>query len=381
MADLSVVMKISRLCNLRCTYCTDWRTGPGQSMSFEVMAHAIAACLRDPAYERVSFNWHGGEPTLVPIERYEKALELQARLRHPHQFVRNTMQSNGTRVTPELIDFLQRNAFDLGISLDGPPEIHDRYRVAADGSPTYDEVMAGISQLADAGIPVSALMVVSDDVLAAGADRVFDTFRSLGISHFGLNQVRPVNQPHVPANTPTVNYADPPRYTAFLARLFDRWVEHGDPTIRIREIDSLLRRLGGATPPLCSFAGGCFGLIYQIEPGGDIVHCGHFDGDDRYTLGNAVTDDFADILDSATFRARVAENEAELDALRACPEFDVCNGWCPHDRYLSVRHNPAHRPDCCGLAGLIGHIRSRLDDVAAMGGLPAAATTVASASL
>lgn len=104
------------------------------------------------------------------------------------------------------------------------------------------------------------------------------------------------------------------------------------------------------------------------------MHCGHFDGDDRYTLGNAVTDDFADILHSETFRERVAENDAELEALPACPSSPCATAGAPHDRYLSARHNPAHRRDCCALADLIGHIRSRLDDVAAMGGLPTAPT-------
>jgi uncharacterized protein len=368
MADLNVVMKNSRLCNLRCTYCTDWRDGAGQTMSFEVMARAIAFCLRDPRYERITFNWHGGEPTLLPTAFYERVLQVQARLRHPHQLIRNTMQSNGTRLTPELIRFLRHNAFALGISLDGPEEIHDRYRLSASGGPTYQRVIDGIRLLSDAGVPVSAIMVVSDDVLAAGADRVFDTFLSLGIKSFSLNPVRPVNQPDAAPGSPTSNYADPPRYTAFLARLFDRWIEHGDPSIRIREIVSLLQRLAFETPQVCTLAGGCFGLIYRVDPDGQIAHCGHFDGDERYDLGNVLIDDLAQIELGERYTSRVRDNERELERLRTCPEFAVCNGWCPHDRYLSARHNPGHRTSCCGLSDLIAHLRTRLDDIQAMPG-------------
>ncbi|MFU8840774.1 MAG: radical SAM protein [Nitriliruptoraceae bacterium] len=366
MADLNVVMKNSRLCNLRCSYCTDWRAGPGQTMTFEVMASAIDFALQDPHYERITFNWHGGEPTLLPTAFYEQVLQVQARLRHPHQLITNTMQSNGTRLTPELIRFLERNAFALGISLDGPQEIHDRYRVTAAGGPTFERVLDGIRLLSDAGVPVSAIMVVSDDVLAAGADRVFDTFLSLGLTSFALNPVRPVNQPLAPPATPTRNYADPPRYTAFLRRLVDRWIEHGDPRIRIREVTSLLQRLRSELPQVCTLAGGCFGLIYRVDPDGLLAHCGHFDGDERFVLGNVLTDDLPRIVQGDRFAARVRDNERELEQLRGCPEFAVCNGWCPHDRYLSARHNPDHSSTCCGLSDLIGHLRARLDDVQAM---------------
>src|SRR5262245_24331312 len=99
MGFVSLIVKGTRLCNLRCTYCHDWRSGQDQTMTFPVMARTIAAALRDPEYDAVEFIWHGGETTVLPIAFYEKALLIQSRFRRPGQLIRNLIQTNGTRLT------------------------------------------------------------------------------------------------------------------------------------------------------------------------------------------------------------------------------------------------------------------------------------------
>src|SRR5207248_1579888 len=136
--------------------------------------------------------------------------------------------------------------------------------------------------------------------------------------------------------------------TAFLARIYDRWHEHGDHGIRIRELDGLRARLG-AKGGFCTLAGGCLGHYFMVEPNGDVAHCDNFVGDRSYTLGNLMRDDFAQLRASPKLLTLQADNEQALDAMRGCPEFGVCNGWCPHERYASLRHNLGHRNDCCGL--------------------------------
>ena len=109
---------------------------------------------------------------------------------------------------------------------------------------------------------------------------------------------------------------------------------------------------------LCTLAGGCLGRYYAVEPNGDLAHCDVFVGDGRYTLGNVTHDSFADVRERDALQALRAENEAALQAMRACPSFAVCNGACPHERYLAVRHDPAHRAECCGWRTLIDHVRA-----------------------
>ena len=328
-------------------------------MSFPVMSRTIAAALRDPDHKLVSFIWHGGETTVLPQTFYEKALLVQARFRREDQRVRNVIQTNGTRLTPDWARFFRANRFAVGISLDGPPEIHDRYRRYASGRPSFQDVARGIKLLRESDVPFGALMVIDEGALQVGPDRVFDFFVEHEIKSFGFLGAKPTNQPNAKPGTPTDHYTDIDTMMGFLARIYDRWREHGDPEVRIRELDGLRARLRGGGA-FCTLLGGCLGQYFVVEPNGDVAHCDNFVGDRRYTLGNIMEHDFAQLRASPNLLALQVENEQALDAMRDCPEFGVCNGWCPHERYVSLRHNLRHCSDCCGLRPLIQHIRARM---------------------
>jgi uncharacterized protein len=140
--------------------------------------------------------------------------------------------------------------------------------------------------------------------------------------------------------------------------MYDRWREHGDARIRIRELEAIRQRVSGQGAGLCTLAGGCLGSYYAVEPNGDLAHCDVFVGDPRYTLGNVLQDAFTDIRERAAMRALRAEDEEALRAMGACPDFAICNGACPHERYLAVRHDATYRPECCGWRRLIEHVRA-----------------------
>ncbi len=196
-AVLTVIMKSTRLCNLRCTYCHSWRAGPNQTMTFPVLAHATRDALRDPAVRMVDFVWHGGEATLVPRSFYRKAVWLQERFRRPGQTVLNTVQTNGTRLTDEWLEFVREHDFSVGVSLDGPPEIHDARRVDVRGRPTSASVRQGLERLQAAGITRSGtLMVVDEEIRAVGAERVLDYLLEIGVRGVALLNVLPENTPH-----------------------------------------------------------------------------------------------------------------------------------------------------------------------------------------
>ena len=126
---LGLIVKATRLCNLRCAYCHDWRTGPGQTMSFEVMARMTASALETSGPDGVDFIWHGGEPTVVGIPFYEKALYVQAQFQHPGQRVSNSFQTNATLLTDRWLRFLQDSQFSVSVSLDGQCSIRRRITV------------------------------------------------------------------------------------------------------------------------------------------------------------------------------------------------------------------------------------------------------------
>ncbi len=349
-------MKATRLCNLRCTYCHEWRSGPNQTMNFNVLAKTISSALRDEDHNYVHFIWHGGEPTVLPISFYKKVLLIQSYFQRPGQIIENTIQTNGTHLTPTWVRYLRENKFGIGISLDGPPEIHDRSRRYASGKPSFEDVAQSIELLRKHGIPVSILMVIDEDVLSIGPDRVFDFFLEMKINHYGLIPAKPYNQPNAAQNTPTKHYVNPKAMTEFLIRMYDRWKEQGDPNICIREIDAILRRFKGKLSS-CQLEGGCLGNYYVVEPNGEIGHCDLFIGDQQYYFGNILERDFSAIQEDDKMHALIDANNRDLEAMQGCPYFKICNGWCPHERYLSFRHNSYHNSKCCGLFDLIEHIR------------------------
>jgi uncharacterized protein len=357
---LGLIVKATRRCNLRCSYCHDWRAEREQTMRFEVLARMTQAALQGSRAEAVEFMWHGGETLLMPKAFYEKALYLQARMKRPEQRVSNSLQTNATLLTPEWAQFLRWHGFQVSISLDGPPAVHDRYRIYPSGRGSSREVARGMQLLRDHEIPFSVLMVIDEGALELGPDRIFDYFLEHEIRSFALLAATPHNDAGAAPGTPARHYIEPTRMTEFLARIYDRWLEHGDPGIRIREIEALRQRIHGAPARACTFAGGCHGKYFSVEPNGDVAHCDLYVGDAGYTLGNVRELDFAALQSAAGLAALRDEDARAVAHMRqACPEFSVCNGWCPHERYLSQRHAGRHDPGCCGLRDLIAHMRGR----------------------
>jgi len=356
----ALIIKATRLCNLRCTYCHDWRVGPGQTMSYAVVVAMTAKVLGDPLHDTIDFIWHGGEPTLLGRAFFEKAVHAQARLRRPGQAITNSFQTNATRIDDDWALFLGRNRFAVSISLDGPAFIHDAQRRHRSGRPSSDDVARGIECLQRHGIPLSALLVVDRQTLDLGPDLVFDFLVSHGITSFGLLAAKPVNTPDAEPCSHAEHYVRPGEMGRFLAGLFDRWVAHGDPRLRIREFDALLKRLLGRPAVTCVLAGHCFGSYFMIEPQGDVSHCDLFLGDPAFSLGNVVTATFAEFRSSPAMTAARRQNEGAVEAMRACKNFAICNGWCPHERYTAARHDPDYSQRCCGLGGLIDHVRAHI---------------------
>ena len=129
-----LIMKATRLCNLRCNYCHAWKEGPNQVMGFEVLAKTTRDILRQSTVNRVSFVWHGGEVTLLPIDFFRKALLLQREFRNERQVITNSIQTNATRLCDDWVRFFVSANFEVGVSIDGPPEIHDLRRRTAAGA-------------------------------------------------------------------------------------------------------------------------------------------------------------------------------------------------------------------------------------------------------
>lgn len=353
-SSVVVVMKATRLCNLRCTYCHFWKEGPNQVMRFPVLARATLDAFRIPGLRHVEFVWHGGESTLLGPSFFRKALWLQEQFRRPGQVVRNYLQTNGTRLTPTWVDFLKRYGFSVGVSLDGPPEVHDRRRKDAVGRPTAARVRTGLRRLRAAGVDHGVLMVVDHELARLPPRQILDYLLDIGVAQVGVLNVIPENTVE---GAPTKGaYFSWHRHVAWLRDLFACWwPDHADRIV-VRELADLLGQVKGTAPQTCFFAGECHGRYLTIEPDGAVSACDKYIDDPDYQFGNLCSTTLAEITSSPRLAAIQEENRHAVDRMRDCPWFAACHGGCPHDRRLNERHVPAHDGRCCGLAPLLEDI-------------------------
>jgi uncharacterized protein len=358
---LVLVMKATRLCNLRCTYCHFWRAGPNQIMRFPVLARTIRDALRAPGVTSVDFAWHGGEVTLLPPAFFRKALWLQQQFRRPGQTVTNSVQTNGTHVTDDWIAFIRRYQISVGVSLDGPPEVHDQRRLDAAGKPTSARVRAGLARLRDAGISHGVLMVVDEAIIALGAERLLEYLLDLDVRGVALLNVIPENAPSGPG---AESYLPWSRFVTFLRELHRLWWPRYADRLVLRELADLTGKVAGRPAGTCFFAGDCFGVYLTIEPNGDVAACDKYIDDEAYRYGSLLQSSLTEIAGSPRVAAMRAANQAAVDQAKGCRWFNVCQGACPHDRYLRERRMPGADESCCGLAPLLDDIAARLHEPA-----------------
>ncbi len=348
---LTLVMKATRLCNLRCSYCHFWRDGANQTMRFEVLARATRDALEIPSARAVEFVWHGGETTLLPFAFYRKAFWLQQFFRRPDQKITNSLQTNGTLFDEEWLDFCQDFGVSVGVSLDGPPEVHDQRRRDTAGRPTSERTRRALDSIRASGLENGVLMVVDDEVLQFGARRLLDYFLEIGVENVGLLNVIPENTS--PGEESRGSYVYWSGFVGFLRELFGLWWPDHAHRIQFREISDLFDKVQGRRGETCFFAGDCMGSFLTIEPNGEISACDKYVGDPAYRFGSLLENRLATLLDLPRLAEIRDETAAAVDQTRSCPWFRVCQGACPHDRYLRVQRGVAHDESCCGLRPLL----------------------------
>jgi uncharacterized protein len=323
------------ICNLHCHYCyyLDRKALFAGTRSFRMSDEVLEAFTRQhieaqPAgIDEIEFAWQGGEPTLLGIDFFQHALALQAKYARPGVRIRNAIQTNGTLLDDSWGDFLARHGFLVGLSVDGPRELHDAHRVDGGGSPTFDRVMRGLGVLKRHRVEFNTLTVVHAS--NSGRPReVYDFLRTAGARHMqfiplvesdGAGGVQPRS----------VGAAD---WGRFLNGVFDRWLERCDiGRVFVQEFEVTLALVLGLPSTLCTHAEECCRAVV-VEHDGSVYSCDHFVSP-RHRLGDLRTSPLAALLDNrAQRRFGAAKRETLPGACRRCEFLGVCNGGCPKDR-------------------------------------------------
>jgi len=353
-------------CNMRCAYCyyrgkeAVLPKGPGR-LPVDLLERYIEQRLRASPGPVVHFEWHGGEPTLLGLDYFRTIVRLQRAHLPPGRSVSNGLQTNGYIVDGAWAGFLAREGFSVGLSLDGPADMHDAFRRTADGDPTHARVERAYELLKEKGVFVNLLCVIQARN-ALQPDAVFDYFRRLGATHL---QFLPLVVGSAGAAGATAAAAAPEAIGEFLCRIFDRWIAQDVGRTVIQNIDEALRPLYGMPHALCVHRETC-GEVVVLERDGGIYACDHF-VDSDHLIGSLREQALADLVDDPRM---IAFGDAKRDSLpRTCRECDVllsCNGGCPKDRDAAAPGEPGGVNRLCAAYRMFFHYsRTELTRLAA----------------
>jgi len=321
-------------CNLGCTYC--FYRGKGElfpdasrhRMSPEILEETLRQLLDDGPRE-VSVCWQGGEPTLMGLPFFEQAIEFEKRYGEG-KTVGNSLQTNGVLIDRPWARFLRRHRFLVGLSIDGPEHVHDRYRHDRSGRGSWQRACDAAKHILDAGIAVNALSVVND-YSSRFADEIYEFHKDLGLGYMQFIPCleRATDRP----GSPTTFSVKPTAYGAFLCQVFDRWLadfSDGRPTTSVRLFESLLCSLTGMRAPECALRPEC-GTYLVVEHNGDVYAC-DFYVEPQWKIGNVTGDHLATMLNSprqVEFGRRKADR---AETCSNCEWIDLCHGGCPRNR-------------------------------------------------
>jgi uncharacterized protein len=324
------------VCNLDCHYCYYlekerlYADGRVRRMDDDLLDDYIAQQIATTPGAEILFSWHGGEPTTLGLDYYRRVVELQRRHCPAGKRVSNSIQTNGVLLNEEWCRFFASERFGVGLSLDGPQELHDAYRLTKDGRATHAQVMAGYHMLRRHGVPVDLLCVVHA-LNVRHPLAVYRFFREIGAQYLSFI---PLVEPQS-AFPGRVSERTPPAddFGEFLCAIFDEWVRRDMGRIIVQIFEEAARPAMGLRHSLCVFRPTC-GDVPVVEHNGDFYQCDHF-VTPAHRLGNIREIPLSALLESP---AQEAFGRAKQDTLplycRSCDVLAMCNGGCPKDRIV-----------------------------------------------
>ena len=344
-----VVKPIGPMCNLRCRYCfyLEKESLYGSTEPWRMTDETLETYIRQyieaqPATTQdINFAFQGGEPTLMGLDFFRRVVELERKYLPPGKHASNALQTNGVLLDDQWCEFLRENRFLVGLSIDGPAELHDAYRTDSRGQGSHDRVMRAMRCMQKHGVDFNAIACIQ----RCNGDhpaRVYRFLRDCGVQFMQFIPVVEladgVRRGEVPRNAPpeawvTPESVLPEQFGRFLMGIFDEWAYHDVGRIEVGDFEQALMNWRGAGPVTCVYKEIC-GRALALEHNGDLYACDHF-VDQNHRLGNIHE---STITEMANSRVQEQFGHAKTVSLPAsCRNCDVrplCNGGCPKDRFL-----------------------------------------------
>jgi len=336
-----ITKPIGAICNLDCEYCyylekeTLYPETTDFKMTDEVLRKFTRQYLSQPGDE-ITFTWQGGEPTLMGLDFFRRAVTLQKEYNTEGKTIRNSLQTNGVKLDNNWAEFFQDHDFLVGLSIDGPAHVHNKYRYFKGGQGSFDAVKAGLDTLKENGVEFNVLGCVND-YSARYPYEIYDFYTNeVGTRYW---QFIPIVERSPGSNGGDVSLAshsvDAEQYGDFLIQIFNRWVRNDIGTISVQIFDIVFRVYLGMKAGLCLFDKTC-GNALAIEHNGDLYSCDHY-VETEYHIGNVATSTLNEMVATPFQRQFGQDKESRLPAYcQNCEVQFLCNGGCPKNRFITT---------------------------------------------
>lgn len=354
-------------CNLACTYCfylSRYDGGKVQGMDDATLERFVSEYIASHPGPEVTFAWQGGEPTLLGVDFFRRAVALQKRLCPPGKRIQNAFQTNGVLLDDAWCTFLREEGFLIGLSIDGPAKLHDRRRVDRGGKSTAERVKAAADRLVRNKVEFNILCVVGSHN-AHAPQQVYRFLRRLGtpfLQFIPLVERRRTADPHDFAGPPPEDpdhpvdgtSVSPEAWGRFLIGVFDEWLVADVGKVFIRDLDNWLGMWTGLPSSLCIHAETC-GDAMAIEADGSVYSCDHYVYPE-YRLGRLGEQPLAAMVESAQQRRFGDDKRDRLpEKCRSCRWLKLCHGGCPKHIFPHERSAPPHPWLCQGWMDFFDH--------------------------
>ena len=363
-------------CNLACKYCyyleknNLYDKSHRHIMSDEMLEQFTREYIEAQTMPQVLFTWHGGEPLMRSIDFYKKALTLQKKYARGRR-IDNVIQTNGTMLTDEWCEFFAQNNWLVGISIDGPQEFHDHYRLTSTGNPSWQKVMHGIELLKKHHVEWNAMAVVN----AYNANHpleFYHFFKDNGCQYLQFTPIVERLTKHQDGRTlasladnkeiPLADFSvTPEQWGSFLCAIFDEWVRNDVGKMFVEIFDCTLANWMGVLPGICAYSKNC-GHAGVMEHNGDVYSCDHFVFPE-YKLGNIRDHTLIEMLYGDKQHAFSRLKHTSLP--RQCKECDMefaCHGECPKNRFEKDKYGePGLNYLCKGYYQYYYHVAPYMD--------------------
>ncbi len=361
------VKPVGAVCNLNCSYCYYlekkelYPAGTRFLMPDKVLEKYIIQHFEASTENKINFSWHGGEPLLAGIDFFRKVIKYQNKHKPAGSDIFNGIQTNGTLLNNDWCKFFADERFIIGLSIDGPADMHNIHRRTVDDSSTHQQVVNGFELLKKHGILPEILCVVNAENVKHPLE-VYNYFKMLGAMYLTFLPLVERQEGSISEVTPESVPSD--KFGFFLSAIFDEWVEKDIGEIKVQIFEEAARTAFNQDHTLCIFRENCGG-VPVVEFSGDFYSCDHY-VDNEHKLGNIRNNTLTFFLDSKRQKEFGASKSLTLP--RYCLDCEVkamCNGECPKNRFIETPDGqPGLNYLCSGYKQFFNHCRPFVEAVA-----------------